>query len=95
MHINPAVEVAPQGLFISTGMDTSIAFKFIAKTNDPKIVFDPIAVDSSKFKNVDSYYQFHEYVVNKTWWDVFPTKIDWRQLCFTKREVAKRWIQTE
>ena len=76
MHINPTVEIEPLGLFISTGMDTSIAFKFIAKTNDPKTIFDPAAVNSSKFKNVDSYYKFHEYFVDEDWWDVSQQKLN-------------------
>lgn len=74
MYINPELEIDPVGYSIETGMDDVIRFKFIAKTDDPSILFDPSRVDTKKFAD-----DFTLSTLNpqapETWWDLSSQKL--------------------
>jgi hypothetical protein len=69
MYINPELEIEPFGYCLQPGMDDVIRFKFIAKTDDPSLLFNKSQVDSTKFLP-----DFRVSALNpkaaETWWDV-------------------------
>lgn len=69
MYLNPAVKIEPLGFFLKPGMDDVIRFKFVAKTNDPALVFDATHVDSKKF-GPDFRLSALEPGAADKWWDV-------------------------
>ena len=49
MYINPGLEIGRLGYCLQPGLDDVIRFKFIAKTDDPSLLFDKSQVDSTRF----------------------------------------------
>ncbi len=71
MYINPELKIDPKGYYLQPGMDDIIRFKFTAKTDDPKVMFDSSQVDSSQYAtgfNIAELAPNSE--ANSGWWDV-------------------------
>jgi hypothetical protein len=69
MYINPDVVIEPLGYALDAGMDDVIRFKFIAKTDDPSILFDDTQVESTKFKPILKPSNFFT-AAPETWWSL-------------------------
>ena len=74
MYINPELEIDPVGYSIETGMDDVIRFKFIAKTDDPSILFDASRVDTAKFSD-DFILTTLNPQASETWWDLSSQQV--------------------
>ncbi|MDA7884801.1 hypothetical protein N9B23_00355 [bacterium] len=67
MYINPDVVIEPLGYALDAGMDDVIRFKFIAKMDDPSMLFDDTQVESTKFKPILKPSSFFT-AAPETWW---------------------------
>lgn len=69
LYINPELEIQPLAYYVKEGMDYQVRFKFIARTDDPSLVFDAAHVDPSAF---EASYPFPpgEEGHNEAWWDI-------------------------
>ena len=74
MYINPELEIDPVGYSIETGMDDVIRFKFIAKTDDPSILFDTSRVDAKKYSD-DFILSTLNPQAPETWWDLSSQQV--------------------
>ena len=74
MYINPELEIDPVGYSIETGMDDVIRFKFIAKTDDPSILFNPVRIDRKKFVD-DFRLSTMKPQAPETWWDLSSQQV--------------------
>ncbi len=72
MYIDPAVEIEPLGYALDAGMDDVIRFKFIAKTDDPSMLFDDSQVESTRFKPILKPATFFT-AAPETWWMLSST----------------------
>lgn len=67
--IDPALEIEPLAYYLKDGMDYMVRFKFVAKTNDPTLIFDRSGVDPSTFE-ADFEFPRGEETHNEAWWDI-------------------------
>ena len=74
MYINPELEIDPIGYSIETGMDDVIRFKFIAKTDDPSILFETSRVNTKKFAE-DFIPSSLNPQASETWWDLSSQQV--------------------
>lgn len=49
LFVNPGLEIEPLAYYEKDGMDYMVRFKFLARTDDPTLIFDPCHVDPSAF----------------------------------------------
>ena len=69
LYVAPGLEIEPLAYYEKRGMDHIVACKFIAKTDDPALVFDPTQVDASEYSN-DFVFPQYEPSHYAEWWDL-------------------------
>ncbi len=68
MYLNPSIKMTPLGFKLEgSGIDDAIWFKFKTDETDLSQVFDPKAVDVTKFKEN---FTFLSQIKGLEWWDV-------------------------
>jgi len=74
MYINPDLDIEPSGFFLRPGMDDTIRFKFIAKTNDPSQLFESDMIAATDFKPDFGVYALSPNA-RDSWWDIATQKL--------------------
>ena len=69
LYIAPNFEIEPLAYAVKHGTDHIVRFKFIARTDDPALVFDTTQIDPSKF-STDFVFPPGEETHNEDWWDL-------------------------
>ena len=74
LFINPEVTIEPLGYVEQKGFDYHVRLKFIAKTDDPSLLFDANEVNPDQFTD-----NFHfappEASIDEPWWDVYTQTV--------------------
>ena len=72
MYLRSDIEIEPQGFQLVSGIDASIWFKFIARTEKIAAVFNEKHVDTSQFSEG---YKSHSDSSLPAWWDAADKKL--------------------